>query len=148
MLLRSVPCLIVLALSCSLVSCTDNGDPLVSDLQPGFPVNYDYRGFDAKGSLVVAGTMSMTATDTTSVSGTWAFEGVSLVDKIGPQVGSGRLVGNIQQTTISINLNPGWADNNVLLLGTIGSRRITGRWTWVTFAGPTTEGTFEAITGR
>jgi hypothetical protein len=148
MLLRSVPCLIVLALSCSLVSCTDNGDPLVSDLQPGFPVNYDYRGFDAKGSLVVAGTMSMTATDTTSVSGTWAFEGVSLVDKIGPQVGSGRLVGNIQQTTISINLNPGWADNNVLLFGTIGSRRITGRWTWVTFAGPTTEGTFEAIKGR
>ncbi|MBF8294515.1 MAG: hypothetical protein HW389_1060 [Bacteroidetes bacterium] len=147
MWLRHVPFLSVLALSLSLVACTDKGDPVVSDLQPGFPVNYNYQGFDAKGLLVVAGTMSLTATDTTSVRGTWAFEGISLIDKIGPQVGSGRLVGNIQQTTISINLNPGWVDNNVLLLGTIESHRITGRWTWVTFAGPTTEGRFEAVRG-
>lgn len=148
MWLRQVPFLIVLASSFSLVACTDEGDPVVSDLQPGYPVNYSYRGFNAKGVLSVVGTMSLTATDTTSVIGTWAFEGVSPGDQVGPQVGSGRLVGNVQQTAISINLNPGWADNNVLLLGTIGSHRITGRWTWVTFAGPTTDGTFEAVQGR
>jgi hypothetical protein len=148
MWLRKMPFLIVLAVSFSLVACTDTGDPVVSDLQPGFPVNYSYRAFAANGSLVVAGTMSLTATDTTSVTGTWAFEGISLIDKIGPQVGSGRLVGNVKETTISINLNPGWADNNVQLLGTIGSHRITGTWTWVTFVGPTTKGTFEAVQGH
>ena len=142
---RDVQFLIVLALFFSLVACTDEGDSVGSDLHPGVPVSYSYRGFDAKGLLVVVGPMSLTATDTTSVSGTWAFEGVSAGNHIGPQVGSGRLVGNIQGTTISINLNPGWADNNVILLGTIGSHQITGTWTWVTFAGPTTKGTFEAV---
>ena len=51
----------------------------------------------------------------------------------------------IQGTSISMNLNPGWADNNVVLSGTVEKDRISGKWTWITFVGPTAEGTFEAI---
>lgn len=138
--------LTLLALSLSLDSCKDSGKAVVSTPDPGgIPATYSYRAYSSQGPLVVVGTLTLAKTDGSLLSGTWAFEAVSLGDKVGPQLGAGKLAGSIQGTTISINLNPGWADNNVILTGTFGQDRITGTWTWVTFAGPTAQGRFEAV---
>jgi len=54
------------------------------------------------------------------------------------------LAGRVDGRSVTINLNPGWVDNNVILAGTVVDGRIEGQWTWITFAGPTTTGTFVA----
>ncbi|MEK6756645.1 MAG: hypothetical protein AABZ02_10890, partial [Bacteroidota bacterium] len=58
--------------------------------------------------------------------------------------GAGLLTGMVDGRDVSINLNPGWVDNNVVLQGTFENDRLRGRWSWITFAGPTSEGTFDA----
>jgi hypothetical protein len=142
---RRFPWLFVLTLFLSFVACTDKGDPPVGSLQPGgVPETYRYKAYNSEGDLAVNGTMTLAVIDTTSISGTWSFVAVLPSEKIGPQVGTGRLEGRLQKSSISINLNPGWADNNVFLQGTVSSDRISGRWMWSTFIGPTAEGTFEA----
>ncbi len=75
----------------------------------------------------------------------WAFEKYGPADEIGPQIGTGRLEGYLEDKTFHINLHPGWADNNVLLTGKIENETIFGTWSWVTFVGSRTEGPFEAI---
>lgn len=126
-------------------ACKDFGDAEVGIPPSGsIPATYSYKGYNADGSLVVTGTMILAMSADSSVSGTWTFDAVSSGDKVGPQVGSGRLVGSMQNATISINLNPGWADNNVFLFGTFAPDRFSGKWTWDTFAGPTASGMFDA----
>jgi hypothetical protein len=140
------PLLFVLTLFLSFVACTDNGEQPVGSLQPGgVPDKYLYKAYNSKGDLAVSGTMTLWVPDTTSVTGTWSCVAVLPSEKVGPQVGTGGLTGTIQKSSISINLNPGWADNNVFLLGTVSSDRITGRWMWSTLIGPTAEGTFQAM---
>jgi hypothetical protein len=135
-----------MTLCLSFVACTDKGEQPVGSLQPrGVPDKYIYKAYNSKGDLAVSGTMTLVGIDTTSVSGTWSFVAVLPSEKVGPQIGTGGLTGTIQKSSISINLNPGWADNNVFLQGTVSSDRITGRWMWSTFIGPTAEGTFEAM---
>lgn len=87
----------------------------------------------------------MAKTDSTAIAGTWAFQGVSSVDRVGPQVGSGTLAGELTGSKLSIDLNPGWRDNNVILIGSAQGEKIVGTWSWITFAGPTSNGTFEAV---
>lgn len=140
------PWLLAIPLVLALSACSDRGNQPVDSLQPGgVPATYAYNAFNSSGNVVVNGTMTVTQLDTTSVTGTWSFVAVRPAEKIGPQVGTGTLTGTIQKSSISINLNPGWADNNVFLQGTVSSDRITGRWMWSTFIGPTAEGPFEAV---
>ena len=125
--------------------CKDLGEANTGTLLPGgIPATFRYKGYDANGSLVVTGTMNLIVAADSSVSGTWTLDAVSSSNKIGPQVGSGTLVGSVFNGSIAINLNPGWADNNIFLFGTIAQDRFAGRWTWDTFAGPTASGMFEA----
>jgi hypothetical protein len=146
MCVRRFTWLLVSTLFLSFVACTDKGDSPAGSLQPGdVPATYSYRAFNSKGDLAVNGTMTLTLVNTTSIAGTWTFVAIIPSDKIGPQVGTGRLTGTIQNSSISIDLNPGWADNNVFLQGTVSSDRFTGRWMWSTIIGPTADGTFEAV---
>jgi hypothetical protein len=146
MFARRIPSLPALTLFLSLVACADKGDSPVGSLQPGgVPTRYNYKAYNSKGDLAVRGTMTLSIIDTTTVAGIWSFVAVLPAEKVGPQVGTGTLAGTLQKSSISINLNPGWADNNVFLQGTLSSDRITGRWMWSTFIGQTAEGTFEAI---
>ena len=143
---RRFPWLFILILFLSFVACTDKGDSPVDGLQPGgVPDRYIYKAYNSKGDLAVSGTMTLVDIDSTSDSGTWSFVAVLPSEKVGPQVGTGRLTGTIQKSSIYINLNPGWADNNVFLQGTVSPDSITGRWMWSTFVGPTAEGTFRAM---
>ena len=142
---RQLSLLFFVILLLSVVACADKGDTPVDSLQPGsVPSTYAYKAYNAKGELAVNGTMTLSVADLTSVTGTWSCDAVLPSEKVGPQVGTGGLTGTIQKSSISINLNPGWADNNVFLQGTVSSDRITGRWMWSTLIGPTAEGTFEA----
>jgi hypothetical protein len=140
------PWLYMMTCILSFVACTDKGDPPVGSLQPGgVPSNYNYMAYNSKGDLALNGTMKLTVIDSTSIAGTWSIVAVLPSEKVGPQVGTGKLTGTIQNSLVWINLNPGWVDNNVFLQGTLSSDRITGRWMWSTFIGPTADGTFEAM---
>ena len=66
-------------------------------------------------------------------------------EHIGGQTGTGDLAGSIIKGELDIDLNPGTADANVYLRGTIEGRRFHGKWTFSGYAGPVSEGTFEAI---
>ncbi|MGA3244173.1 MAG: hypothetical protein ABSE41_06140 [Bacteroidota bacterium] len=143
---RRFPWLFVLTLFLPFVACTDRGEQPVESQQPGgVPDKYIYKAYNSKGDLAVSGTMTLVGIDTTSVSGTWSFVEVLPSEKVGPQVGTGNLTGTIQKSSISINLNPGWVDNNVFLQGTVSADSITGRWMWSTFIALTAEGKFQAI---
>ena len=63
----------------------------------------------------------------------------------GPQVGMGTFVGEIHGNVVGLNLNPGWADNNVVLNGEMENGTYAGRWEWITFAGVTYTGNFTAV---
>jgi hypothetical protein len=55
---------------------------------------------------------------------------------------SGKYVGQVQDRGVSIDLNPGVADNNVTLSGTPSDGSLSGRWQHSTFAGARETGTF------
>jgi len=103
---------------------------------------YQYTGYDSTGSPLITGTLTFVCRETTSVSGTWALNGPA---GYGPQVGMGTFVGEIHGNVVGLNLNPGWADNNVVLNGEMENGTYAGRWEWITFAGVTYTGNFTAV---
>jgi hypothetical protein len=133
-------------LALTINACKDSGDPVASmPPLPSSPTSYSYRGYNSKGLLVVVGSMTLALTDSQTVSGTWRLECVAPGENVGPQTGSGTLRGSIQGARVMVDLNPGWADNNVFLSGSFDKDRFSGTWMWSTFVGPTSEGKFEAL---
>jgi hypothetical protein len=59
-------------------------------------------------------------------------------------VGKGTLEGTALGDTLFLNLNPGFADNNVLLSGVLHGGSFSGTWTWVGFPGILNQGTFRS----
>ena len=137
---------VMFALAFTVNACSDGGDPVAS-LPPlgSSPSSYSYNGYNSKGLLVVVGSITLVVTDSQVVSGTWTLECIAQGEKVGPQTGSGTLTGSFQNSRVAVNLNPGWVDNNVFLSGTFDKDRFIGSWMWSTFAGPTSEGRFEAL---
>jgi hypothetical protein len=107
---------------------------------------YLYKGFDSNGVLAVEGVLNL-GISTNHVNGNWKLERVkrSEVKNLGPQIGSGKLTGDIAAGKINLNLNPGWADNNVMLSGTLAKTNISGKWGYYGFAGQMAGGKFEAV---
>ena len=144
--IRCVSITILILLSLSSIACTDEGAPNAGGSGPwGNPVSYSYRAYNSAGNLLVDGTLTMAMEDSTSIVGSWALDQVQASDKVGPQVGTGKLAGMMAGKSVWINLNPSWVDNNVFLQGTMDGSRMSGKWMWSTFVGSTAEGTFEAI---
>ena len=144
--IRCASLTILILLSLYLIACTDEGVPTAGSSGPGGnPVSYTYRAYNLAGNLLVAGTLTMAMEDSTSIVGSWALDQVQASDRVGPQVGTGKLAGMIAGKSVWINLNPSWVDNNVFLQGTMDDSRMSGKWMWSTFVGSTAEGTFEAI---
>jgi hypothetical protein len=140
----SFPILFVLFLP--LIACTDRGSPSAAGPGPGgIPATYSYQAYNSAGNLLVVGTMKLVPADSSSIGGSWVLQQVLVSDKVGPQVGTGKLAGTVSGKSVWMNLNPGWVDNNVFLQGTIENGRISGTWMWSTFVGSTAEGTFEAV---
>lgn len=136
----------LLVLCLLLTACKDQGEEFIAGPRPGKdPTTYEYRGYTSGGTLGVSGSMTIAGSDSNGIVGTWVLEGVGSVDRLGPQIGAGILEGTLTDSRITIDLNPGWRDNNVILHGSIQNDRISGTWLWVTFAGPTSTGSFEAV---
>ena len=103
---------------------------------------YRYVGYDSSGRAVITGTLAFIRVEETTVSGSWDFEGP---DGYGPQVGSGTFEGSRDGFFFDLNLNPGWADNNVYLHGEWKNGTYRGMWEYATFVGPTNTGRFAAV---
>ena len=123
------------------------GDPTLS-LAGGDPSGaYEYV---ARSGLtpVVTGTVTLLVDEDSAVTGIWELRRVPGTDttiQVGPQLGSGTLAGRLTASGIvAVDLNPGWADNNVFLaLGGATRDRLTGTWDHSTFIGPVAGGPVE-----
>ena len=143
-------CLLIVIL-CSMAACSKSHG--VEPDKPSPIGDYQYSGYDKKGTKIVEGRISITSVetkrigseDTVQLKGNWQLKKIGNPERIGLQDGSGELVGSINKGEITINLNPNISDANVYLRGTIEGRRFHGKWTFSGYAGPVTEGTFEAL---
>ena len=106
---------------------------------------FAYTSYDSTGAPLSSGWFTMKFSDSVTVTGEWHFNPADSPQNIGPQIGEGTLTGLVQGNQVVINLNPEFADNNVGLSGTMDGDRISGIWMWTTFAGPTNQGTFNAV---
>ena len=106
---------------------------------------YEYTAYFAKSLVICAnGSMEMTIATDSTITGSWdisAADGFS-EKEIGPQIGTGKLEGSIKAGKIFINLNPEWADNNILLNADYSKDQFGGSWVWSTFRGPSASGGF------
>ena len=106
---------------------------------------YEYSGYDSTGVKIVQGWMKILLDDSTGVTGEWEFKKVGNPENIGPQIGSGNLIGVYNEPQISINLNPNWVDNNVFLNGDYSEDKIEGEWMYTGFPGIINKGKFKAV---
>ena len=149
--MKSVIAWLLVVILVSAVACSKSN--VIGQAKP-FPVGeYQYSGYDKKGTKIVEGRVSITSVetkrigseDTIHLKGDWQLNKIGNPEHIGGQTGNGDLVGSIIKGEIDINLNPNISDANVYLRGTIEGRRFHGKWTFSGYAGPVSEGTFEAI---
>lgn len=114
--------------------------------------SYQYSGYDKSGRKILKGRLSIISVqphrnkheESYEIKGYWRLYKIGDPKMIGPQTGTGDLVGSIDKGEIHIELNPHMADNNVTLRGKIEGRRFHGTWGYSGFAGSINEGTFEA----
>jgi hypothetical protein len=144
------PYLIILMLVCYVLACS--APKSIGQAKP-FPVgDYQYTGYDKQGSKMVEGRLSITSLEKvriqseeqTRIKGNWQLDRVGRQEQIGPQVGSGDLMGSIIKGELLIDLNPNISDSNVNLRGTIEGTRFHGTWSFNGYAGAINQGTFEA----
>ncbi len=130
--------LFLLFLAILFIKCTRSFDPLNAH------DTFAYHAYDKDGKEIVVGWLYITSQDSGEVTGSWSLKTVGNARNTGPQYGTGDLIGIFSDSTISVNLQPGWADNNVFLNGTYNREEIAGKWIWATFSGETAAGTFTA----
>ena len=135
-------CVLVFILSLGLFFSCEK-DKSIFDPSPASSITY--QSFDTLGNLLVSGWLVFEQIDSVSIEGSWLLHNLSNRKDIGSQVGNGKLVGAIIDSSISINLNPKYIDHNVHLVGIIKDNVIEGKWIWATFAGVSNWGTFKAI---
>lgn len=149
--MKSVIAWLLVLILVSVMACSKSY--VIGQAKP-FPVgDYQYSGYDKKGTKIVEGRVSISSVetkrigseDTIQLKGNWQLNKIGNPERIGGQAGSGDLVGSIIKGKIDINLNPNISDANVYLRGTIEGRRFQGKWIFSGYAGPISEGTFEAI---
>ena len=127
-------------LGLSILECNSKSKPPA----PSSPIGvYQYSGYDKAGKKVVEGLLEITSIESNRLKGTWQLKPIGNAEKIGPQVGTGTLVGELNKDTVNINLNPNMADNNVNLTGKIEGAHFHGDWSFSGFAGVISQGTFE-----
>jgi hypothetical protein len=106
---------------------------------------YKYTGYDSSWNKIIEGYLWIDSIDSIEVKGRWRFELVSNCENIGPQIGYGNFEGIANQLgTLSLNLNPGMIDNNVLLQCSMRlPYRIDGQWSYIGFPGVINWGRFD-----
>jgi hypothetical protein len=134
--------LVVLSLGFQILDCSSSKHAQQS--KP-FPIgDYQYIGYDKNRVKIVEGKLSITSVESGKIKGEWQLRKIGNPENIGPQIGSGKLEGEIDQDKIRINLNPNMADNNVNLTGKFDGNNFSGTWSFDGFAGGINRGSFEA----
>src|SRR4029079_15104271 len=108
------------------------------------PGSYEYSGYDEAGKKVISGRLNLTEIKGQDTKGKWELKQVGKAGKLGPQVGTGNLVGQVESNQVNINLNPDWNDNNIFLSSKFAKGELRGDWHFSTFAGAASKGTFVA----
>lgn len=146
--LRPVPSVLLGAAFLGALAFGCRGDGEEDLLRPLAPGVYTYRADDASGRAAAEGRLSLVSDAAGGITGSWRIARVGEFREIGPQLGAGLLAGALEGDSAWINLNPGWADNNVLLVGRLTADQFEGRWQWIGFAGVQAGGDFDARRSR
>lgn len=109
---------------------------------------YNYKGSDTNGNLLVEGVITLRTDETIQVKGHWNLK---VLDKnkyheLGPQDGSGEIIGQLKGDRIFLNLNPDVYEDNIYLDGKVTKAnifKISGKWGYYGFVGKLNEGNFE-----
>ncbi len=109
----------------------------------------DYVAWADSGTQLLEGVLAIAAQSNQHIAGTWTIHWAAGADTanandIGPQLGTGDLIGVVQDTTVLVNLTPDFADNNVGLLGCVTAAGFAGTWSHVGIAGEIAHGPFTA----
>ena len=121
--------------------CKNVGETILFDVPEN---SYAYFGYDSSQTLITRGWYKIQHMESGELSGMWHFDQVINSQNFGPQNGEGEFVGSYTDTSISINMHPQIADNNIILIGKIDDQYIYGVWQWVTFAGVSNHGNFNS----
>jgi hypothetical protein len=124
-------------------SCEDVGSE--AGVGPGSSGAYHYTSYDTNRVAVVRGWLTITYQDSSHITGEWRLYKIGDPQGIGPQSGSGKLVGSFYEGKLVIELNPQFRDSNLQLVGDLQQGIYRGEWIWISFIGITGKGTFEAI---
>jgi hypothetical protein len=122
-------------------ACEQVGESVFFDIPKG---SYAYFGYDTTSTLIAKGWFKIENEESGEIIGKWHLEKTDNFKNYGPQDGEGDFIGTLNDTSISINLHPDFADNNIILLGKIDKKYIYGKWQWITFIGVTNWGNFNA----
>lgn len=116
---------------------------------------YDFGAYDARGGLAARGVLGLDLLEL-PMAGVAHFQvqGVRCLEYVGApggafetRSGRGGLTGQVTGTQIGLDLDPGYADNNLLLSGRLAESLefgFAGTWALATIVGPTEQGTFRA----
>ena len=137
--MKAIILIIVIAVVSILTSCGDDSSTNSS------MTSYKYTGYDSSWNKIIEGYLWFDSIDSVEVKGRWRFNLVSNCKNTGPQIGHGNFEGTANPLgTLSLNLNPGMIDNNVLLDCSMRlPYRIDGRWSYIGFPGVINWGRFE-----
>lgn len=160
---RNAIALVVFAIFAMVVGCTKqvtNPQPSPSSgaatqpyvVTPYGMAQFSYTTFDEAGTPITKGMLILPwpVPADSGFQGTWqakysSNDDVAPAPKIGPQTGGGRVVGDMVDGKIRLNLNPNMNDNNVtFVLSPAGERKLSGTWSYSGFAGVMSKGTIEA----
>jgi hypothetical protein len=106
-----------------------------------------YVAYADSGPRLLEGALAIMGQANQHVSGTWEIHwvaGADTTDDVGPQVGTGDLIGAVQDTVVLVNLTPTFADNNVELSGCVTASGFAGTWRYIGNAGEIAHGPFTA----
>lgn len=138
---RIYPLILFINLSLLFNSC-DRNNPLCGLKIPEGA--FTYIGYDSTDIKIVKGWIKINFDDSTTISGEWELDKIGDLQNIGPQLGSGQLIGSVQDSQLFLNLNPQYADNNVFLICPYNNQKLIGKWNYVGFPGIINYGCFVA----
>ncbi len=113
-----------------LAACQDIG---IDSEAPNLGV-FSYTSFDNLGNTKERGSLVLHR-DNETVTGTWQFQPGR----------SGKLEGFIADTSMTLNLNPGVVDNNLVLRGKLTPTTYEGEWQQIGLPGIMDSGRFSAF---
>ena len=146
----------LLALTLLVAACDGTAPTGPLNLVPGG--NYTYTAYSAAGDPVLTGTMHLEygalpalAEPPRGLAGTWSIDWAKGADRstiVGPQIGSGQIDGQTDETGVKLSFLPNRVDNDVSLTGVARGPEVSGTWTYTTLVGPSQHGRFTLVAMR